>query len=253
MPDVDAYVICTSPRSGSTLLCKLLAVTGTAGDPGSYFHRDTVAEWLAYFQLAPAPGASPTATLASVFEAALAKGRAGTGIFGLRLQRHSFEFFIRQLTVLHPQAAGDRQRLEAAFGRTLFIHLTRIDKVEQAVSYVRVEQTGLWHVAPDGTELERLAPPAPPRYDAEAIATCRDRFAGYDRDWENWFAAEGIAPVRLTYETLSADPSGSLRKVLLRLGVDPDAADDATPAVAKLADRTNRDWVARFRSEEGIT
>ncbi|MEM1201062.1 MAG: Stf0 family sulfotransferase, partial [Pseudomonadota bacterium] len=33
MAGFDAYVICTSPRSGSTLLCKLLAPTGIAGKP----------------------------------------------------------------------------------------------------------------------------------------------------------------------------------------------------------------------------
>lgn len=38
-PDYRAYVICTSPRSGSTLLCKLLAATGQAGKPKSYFHK----------------------------------------------------------------------------------------------------------------------------------------------------------------------------------------------------------------------
>ena len=32
MANFDSYVICTSPRSGSTLLCQLLAATGVAGD-----------------------------------------------------------------------------------------------------------------------------------------------------------------------------------------------------------------------------
>ena len=39
MADFEAYVICTSPRSGSTLLCKLLVATGVAGLPASHFHE----------------------------------------------------------------------------------------------------------------------------------------------------------------------------------------------------------------------
>ena len=42
MAKYESYVLCTSPRSGSTLLCKLLAATGVAGNPDSYFHRPAV-------------------------------------------------------------------------------------------------------------------------------------------------------------------------------------------------------------------
>ncbi|WP_425081109.1 Stf0 family sulfotransferase [Ruegeria arenilitoris] len=33
MNDFDSYLICRTPRSGSTLLCQLLAATGCAGKP----------------------------------------------------------------------------------------------------------------------------------------------------------------------------------------------------------------------------
>lgn len=248
-PRHDAYVICTSPRSGSTLLCKLLAATGVAGNPGSWFHESSVAEWLDDLGLAPDPSISERETLAKIVRAAVATGSLGTGIFGLRLQRHSFDFFMRKLAVLHPGMPGDAQRIRAAFGRTLFLHLTRRDKVEQAVSYVKAQQSGLWHVAPDGTELERLSLPHEPAYDADALRTRLEEMTGYDRDWERWFAAERISPLRITYEALSEDPIHALRRILDRLGLSPDHADGAEPGVAKLADRTSRDWVERFRAE----
>ena len=34
---------------------------------------------------------------------------------------------------------------------------SRENKLAQAVSLIKAEQTGLWHIAPDGTELERVA------------------------------------------------------------------------------------------------
>lgn len=134
MPKFDSYVICTSPRSGSTLLCKLLAATGISGNPGSYFHRPSIAEWLAYFEPAADASRPEADILATIFRAAIAKGSGDTSMFGLRLQRHSFDFFVQKLAVLHPERSSDLQRIEAAFGQTLFLHLTRLDKVEQAVS-----------------------------------------------------------------------------------------------------------------------
>lgn len=252
MAHFDSYVICTSPRSGSTLLCKLLAATGAAGKPDSHFHRPSLADWQAEYGIAPDPAAPERAVLGAIFRAAIAEGRGGTGIFGLRLQRHSFAFFTEKLAVLHPEPPGDVQRIRAAFGRTLFIHLTRHDKVEQAVSYVKAEQSGLWHMAPDGSELERLAPHRDPVYDGAEIRAAFETMTAHDRDWERWFEAEGIEPLRLTYDALSAAPPGILRQVLERLGISPEAANGIGPGVRKLADDASRAWAARFRAESGI-
>ncbi len=187
-----------------------------------------------------------------VFRVVIAEGSLETSIFGLRLQRHSFDFFAEKLALLHAGCTSDVQRFHAAFGRTLFIHLTRRDKVEQAVSYVKAAQTGLWHMAPDGTELERLAPPGKPAYEADQIQARFDEVTDYDRDWESWFEAEEIEPLRITYEMLCRNPIETLRIVLGHLGLDRGAACGVKPEVAKLADDTSRDWAVRFRSKLGV-
>jgi len=246
----DSYIICTAPRSGSTLLCSLLAKTGVSGNPDSYFHRPSLAHWQEDLGLAPDESLSKKAALARIFRAAIAKGRQETGIFGLRLQRHSFDFFLETLRLLHPEAPSDLQRFEAAFGRTLFVHLTRADKLEQAVSVIKARQSGLWHRAPDGSEVERLAPPGDLIYDPEAIRAQIDAFTAMDTAWTDWFAAEGIDPLRLTYRDLAADPKATLKRVLMALGRDPTAVEGIESGVAKLADETNRDWIARFRVQQ---
>ncbi|MBD8877967.1 Stf0 family sulfotransferase [Roseibium polysiphoniae] len=247
MPVYDAYVICTSPRSGSTLLCKLLSATGVAGRPGSHFHEPSLDAWLDYYGLESGP--CEMENLKAVFDAARAKGRGGTDVFGLRLQRHSFDFFQQELALLHPEAQSDRGRMEAAFGRVLFVHLTRADKLEQAISFVKAQQTGLWHKAPDGRELERLSAPREPVYDGPAIKAEHDRYEAFDRDWIEWFAAQGVDPLTITYDTLSEDPLRVLAEVLTKLGLDGDLAKDVELPVAKLADETNRDWAEHFRQE----
>ena len=243
----SAYVICTAPRSGSTLLCRLLASTGVAGRPESYFHAPDLDGWQQDCGLSGDGHADRKAALRAVFAAVLREGRGATDIFGLRLQRHSFAAFTAALAELHPDLPDDKARIEAVFGPTRFIHLRREDTLAQAVSYVKAGQTGLWHRAPDGTEIERLAPPALPIFDPDRIAAQVAAFADFNAAWDRWFASQEIAPLRLTYETLAKEPRAVLAQVLVELGKDSALADRAMPETARLSDAVNREWIERFR------
>ena len=248
----DAYLICTSPRSGSTLLCRMLTDTGVAGAPNSHFHKPSLAAWARAHKVdVPAPPAEVEA-LPRILLAARQTGRGGTDVFGARIQQESFAFFRDQLAVLYPEEGDDLGRITAAFGTTKIFYLTRGDKVGQAVSVVKAQQTGLWHQAPDGTEIERLTPPAEPVYDGAALKEAYDGFLAREAGWAAWFDAEGIAPVRITYEALSEDPIGRLRDVLAAIGQDPAVADEVEPGTAKLADAVSQQWVERFREEYGL-
>lgn len=248
MPDFQSYILCMAPRSGSTLMCQLLADCGVAGAPGTFFHNASVVAWGEKQGVTVPEGATEAEKVGAALEAILPVGRGATEVLGMRLQMHSFNYFLSDLRVLHPGLPDDLARVERVFGPTLFIHLTREDKVAQAVSYVRASQTGLWHVAPDGREIERLSPPAEPRFDAEAIGAWRETFEAYDRRWRDWFAAEGIVPLEVGYDDLAGDPKGELRRVLEALGVDVTLADGVEIGAKKLADGMSEDWAARFRA-----
>jgi len=251
MSNYQSYFICTSPRSGSTLLCRLLKASGVAGDPRSYFHENSIAEWQTELGLSLATNGPEQGILSTVFQAVREQSADGTGLCGVRLQRFSSGFFFQKLAVLQPMLSSDRSRLEAEFGPTLFIYLTRADKVQQAVSYVKAQQTGLWHRAPDGTELERLSPPQDPVYDRTALQETHDLFLKHDRDWLDWFRSEGISPYRISYDQLSEDPTGTLRGLLQALGKDPGAAQGVDPGIAKLSDKTNTDWIRQLKAVLG--
>ncbi|MEM9230090.1 MAG: Stf0 family sulfotransferase [Pseudomonadota bacterium] len=245
-----SYMICTSPRSGSTLLCRLLAATGLAGKPGSHFHAPSVQRWLQSFDRPTEGYESDLDAVRAAFDAAITYGTDGTDIFGLRMQRPSFEFFMRQMTAVFPGYVRDSERIEAAFGPTLFIQLSRQNKLDQAISYVKATQTGLWHKAPDGTEIERLSEPREPFYDSAEITRQMHTFVGHDAEWSDWFDRQRIEPLNLTYDALSADPTATLARILQCLGLDSNAARKVTVPVAKLADNTNRIWAQRYLAEQ---
>lgn len=253
MPEArfDAYVICTSPRSGSTLLCALLAATGRSGVPDSHFHDPSVASWAKEYGLTASDTAPDLATLRAIFAAARKRGTGKTGMFGLRLQRRSFDFFLQQVTLLHPGLTDDAALIQAEFGRTLFIYLTRPNKLEQAISFVKATQTGLWHRAPDGTEIERLSAPQDPVYDPVAISGQLADLTAQDAEWRGWFDQQNIQPFTISYNDLAHDPLAVLAAVLHELGLDATLAQGIGPPVAKLADATSRVWADRFGAEPG--
>jgi len=207
---------------------------------------------MGYYDIPDSDTASEQETLAAVFRAAISQGSRSSDIFGLRMQRHSVEFFLEKLAIHRPGYSSDRDRLRASFGEVSFIHLTRENKVEQAISYIKAKQSGLWHMASDGTELERLSPPSHPVYDAERIHHQVQRFERDDCDWLRWFDEQQIIPLSITYEALSHSPTDVLHQVIEFLGLDRSSVNGVVPDVAKLADDTNKVWADRFHSKDAL-
>ena len=104
-------------------------------------------------------GSPDSAGFARAYLAAvLREGTGGTGVFGLRLMWESVGELSALVDRVRPGLPDDAARFDAAFGPMRYLHLSREDKVAQAVSHLRAIQTGLWHLAADGTERERTMP-----------------------------------------------------------------------------------------------
>ena len=150
---------------------------------------------------------------------------------------------------LYPGLRDDAARFERAFGKTLYLHLSREDKIGQAVSRLKAEQTGLWHLSADGTERERTAPAQPTVYDANRLSQFLAEAELDDASWVNFFARNRIEPLRLTYETLTAAPQIQLARILATLGLEPGLAASVEVKTAKLSDQTSLEWAERFRRD----
>lgn len=247
--EIQSYVICTSPRSGSTMLCKLLAATGVAGAPDSHFHQPSIEAWLKTYRLDHSAFATREEALTAIFAAAKRRGTGDTDVFGLRLQHDSLSFFLDQLQVLHPSRNSDRERFEAEFGTTLFVYLKRDDPLDQAISRLLAEQTGLWHRHADGTDLERTTPTRPPGYDFATLKRYRHQAVAQNAQWCQWFDDQAIAPLTIAYEHLAEHPNAVVSQILTRLGLGDARAASIENQTAKLANETNLAWRERFEKD----
>ena len=140
----QSYIICATPRSGSTLLCDLLTDTGIAGRPNSFFRRESILEWADDFNVSAVEWDEDHQFDQAYLAAVLQEGEAGTPVFGMRLMWESVAELSKRLESFYPVLPSDSARFRSAFGSPRYLHLTREDKVAQAVSLLRAEQSGLW-------------------------------------------------------------------------------------------------------------
>lgn len=123
-----------------------------------------------------------------------------------------------------------------------FVWLRRQDRVAQACSQVRAQQTGLWQAG-----RTRIGAGGEPRYDADAIAHCLGWLGEGDDAWRSYFALRGIEPLVLTYEQWTPKPENAVDEILGRLGLS--RAKTVTVDIQKMSDGVSAEWTRRFRSE----
>jgi LPS sulfotransferase NodH len=238
---ITSYLLCATPRSGSTLLCGLLRSTGIAGRPQSYFRRDDLD---AYADAWGVPRTSAgTLDVEAYLRAAVVAGRTPNGVFGARVMWGTMTELTDALaSVADDGTASPVDLLTRAFGSLRFLHLRREDRIAQAVSWARAEQTHRWHPG------ERVVPGgSAPHFDRDLIAGLVDTIEEHEAAWRTWFADHGVTPHEITYEDLAADPVGTTHAVLDVLGLVLPAGGTITVHDRRQADDLNADWVARFR------
>jgi len=240
-------LLCTHPRSGSTLLGEALYFAGGLGCPLEYFHAGFRPSFARRWD---APG----------FDNLSAKVRrhrtAPDGTLGVKLFWRDIEEIARDadpdlegLANVPPAEAPTTyyaklaEHLGRLFPNPELVHLWREDRLRQAVSAVLAVETGRWRLIPDATREET---PATAPFDAERI----ERIISYSDychgHFRNLFAAMGATPHTLTYEMLTADYMASVRAVLEHLGSD---AEPSEPRMRRQADRSSETIVLRYLRE----
>lgn len=238
---VKSYLICATPRTGSTLLCGLLAATGVAGKPESYFRGPDERSYAETWGVPLGPDGSLDDC--AYVRAAIAASSTANCVFAARVVWGTMDKVVAKLRLAFGCRLGpDVTVLERAFGQTRFVHLQRGDVLAQAVSWARAEQTGYWQ---DGDKV----PPVPkPRFEFTEVDGYVDTIHEHNAAWREWSDASGIAPLVVLYEELVADMRGVTLAILQFLGLELPAGHAITPGTRRQADEINGEWARRYRS-----
>jgi LPS sulfotransferase NodH len=126
----------------------------------------------------------------------------------------------------------------------LAVHLHRRDKVAQAVSLARAQQTQAW--------ASWIHERAAPIYDPGLIGRCLEKLLDHERWWAAAFELTGAAVLSVAYEDCVGREDEVLADVRRRLGLP--ASSDCPPVriddLARQGDTISAEWVARFKAEE---
>lgn len=228
------FFVCSTPRTGSTMLGDLLADTGLVGRADEYFGEA--------FRQEIVPGLSRRGFDDYLVECT--RHARGTGVLGIKLHWDQVEVFLYLLRLRRGLGgSSDREVIEAVFPAPRFVSMTREDTLAQAVSWWKSMTTGKWT---DGQP-----PTGEPMFDAEGIAVRIRRIEEHTAAWRRWFESNRIEPLRVTYEQLAADPTATARRVLAFVGVDVPAGLAVAPRTERQADAVNADWIRRYRDLAG--
>jgi trehalose 2-sulfotransferase len=278
-----SYIVCATPRSGSTLVCHALEDTGVAGRPEEYFEalrhsgrprrpeeyfvgvedpsiRDHLGERAVGSEPSPRSPLWSRAAYDRYLEWALEAGTTPNGIFGAKLMWGYFGDFVSLLRNI--PAYRDlplAELLPTVFPDLTFVRIVRANKVRQAVSLWKAVQTATWRedqASAKATSLEDDG--SPPyrsfieehrpqlRFHYRAIEHLLKQILVEESRWDAFFEHSGIKPVLVLYENFAADYETSALRLLERLDLSPPEGFDFQPRMKRQSDRVNDDWVKRY-------
>jgi trehalose 2-sulfotransferase len=253
---LQAYLVCATPRSGSTLLCEMLRETGRAGQPLEHFevlrHSSLPRQPREYFQdlrsprllrlLAPTqPGTPSSERPEQWWDRILSEGSSDNGVWAGKLMWGHVDDFLTRARELPGLADVDlRTALRTLLDDPQFVFVTRGDKVEQAVSLWRAVQTQSWRSGETSTDDSSV-------YDFEGIDHLLDQLRAGERAWGDWFGGANVHPIDVTYEQLDASPGDTVSGVLDALGLPGPGVD--VPRLSRQRDELSSLWIERYRHE----
>lgn len=232
-----SYLLCSNPRSGSTLLSEALHGLGMVGTPIEYFDGDDTMlactqRWgcenvRCYVQCLHRHRTTP-------------EGILGAKLHWYQLQEMTFALYSQRLPGVHGR---QRWALAEVFPECSHVFCIREDKDRQAVSWAIARATGHW------ADLGIKGPAPPVAYDFDAIHACRIEIDAAETGWRELFEVEGICPLTVTYEELAADYRETVAAVARHVGADLQAGDIPAPRLRKQSNEHSRWLLEQYLQE----
>ncbi|MEM7626607.1 MAG: Stf0 family sulfotransferase [Planctomycetota bacterium] len=234
----QCYFICATPRSGSTLLCEALRLTGLAGRPDEYFGPMHVERWNKQWH---------TSTAGDYLERVFETGTGANGVWGAKLMRVYWHDFIGQLRGLDgPGEESDESLVQRVFQRPRYLFITRRDKVRQAVSWLKFLQGSAWYWEGETPQkIEGL------EYQEDVIDRFIDQVNAHESAWMRYFERVGVEPFVVVYEDFCAAYESTAAAALEYLGLNHGLLNlENQRRMKQQSDQISEQWVQRYRASK---
>ena len=270
-----SYLICATPRSGSTLLCEALENTGVAGHPKEYFEalketglprqpreyfesleNSTVLELLGDHSRLEDVHGEPTfwdgTGYAHYLTTVLDEGTTPNGVFGAKMMWGYFGDFIdnmRQIPAYRQMAVPDI--LTSNFPNLHYVWVTRLDKVRQAVSLWKAIQTWNWSQHEQALPVEKRTCKELV-FNFEAIDHLVQGITAHEAAWWQYFNDGGIRPYIVVYEELVPAYETTALNILRYLHIPiPQELVFGERQMKQQANSLSDEWVERYTAIKG--
>src|SRR5579872_1172857 len=231
----QSYLVASSDRASSALLCRLLWQTGRLGAPWEYLNssfedvRGTLAapaeRSIASTMMQRLGARTPSVYVAGL----LARRTSSNGLFGLKSQFNDLK-----------SALTEFPNMLKALAPVRYVYVDRRDRLAHAASAARA------------LAAKSLGPAGPGQvpYQRDMISKSLGKLERQRLHWCRWFEANGITPFVVYYEDVAADGPGAVRSIASALGVTYEAPDRIIlPPFDQRPDLVAEQWAERFRHE----
>lgn len=231
-----SYIICATPRSGSTLLCEALKNTSLAGIPDEYFGPMHVSRWNDQWH---------TKSDAEYVRKTLETGTTPNGVFGVKIMNVYWNHFINQLQNAQNQnECPIPQLVSSIFPNVHYIWITRRNKVQQAVSWCKFLQGVAWYWTKEEPQVLKKEPV----FNYDIIDEFIQQVVMAEAAWQAYFEACGIVPHVVVYEDFAQSYEPTALGILKYLKIPiPENLQFQPRKLKKQADATSEEWVQKYR------
>ncbi len=234
-----SYMICATPRSGSTLLCEALQNTGLAGKPDEYFGPMHVPRWSKQWD---------TSNSSEYLHKVIESGSTKNGVFGVKIMKLYWRHFLNTLKQSDRWKDVEESHLvSSTFPNLHYIWITRRNKIRQAVSWSKAVQgvPWFWHEPEPYVAKRRL------EFQFDVIDQFIAETIIHEAAWQEYFTKNDIEPYVVVYEDFVRSYQETTHSILnfLKIQTFPDMQFDG-PRLKQQADTLSDDWIHLYQTQK---
>jgi len=229
----QSYVIASTPRCGSYLLCEALAATGVAGKPTEPFNPEFLWDFHQRW------GLSADVGFQEYWYQAVLHGTTGNGVFGVKIHWGQLGWLAEQA------GAGRGDVLAQLLPGARYVRVVRRDRRAQAISLYRASASNEWWRIPGVVNPQVTG--ADPEFDARAVRRLEANLQGQEQAWAQHLHEQGAVALVVEYESLACRLQDEVARVLAFIGQDSLAAlSIPEPRLVRQADGKTLAWRKRL-------